>query len=354
MRSRGADGFGATPPAADLLPHTATGPMTIAADTPRVSEHPVEARSSRNSDAPRNGFTFGAGWGMLACGLAVGLAVGQFTGSRSVQAQLYVLKQDVRQVRASADALTAAAGRGGETTSLLADLSSQRGAVREATAAWRETSALLAEADRPLDGAKSALNDAEAVAAAASATREAIVADAAAWKDAAAKTAEAAGAAGELTALREAVLAGRDGQFEAEATLERMAAVQAKLAAGSAEATAARDAAAATAAAHRDLIAEQSRALAAARAALDGLKELAGEASAVSAEAADASAGLRAAAVALADLGALKQMVAAAGADFPPVWQALDRLFALRDRVADDAGNAKPARLAARPADGLE
>ena len=325
--------------------------MTPAAAHPRaMSARPVEGRAAGTAApaAPPGGFTFGAGWGMLACGLAVGLAVGQFAGSRSVQAELYVLKQDVRSVRESADALTAAAGRGRETTSLLADLVDQRESVRtaaaaqsESAAAWRETAAAtaaaLAEVRKPLVRARAVLADAAGTLAAAKSSRELAGWNLDAWEHTAARTADATTAAAGLAELREVILTGRDSHRDAETTLRRMLSVQRRLSAEGANATAARLAAADAAAAHRALIAEQGEALAGAKAALAGMRRLSGEASSVAAEAADAAVGLRDAAVALADLRALKTMVADAGTDFPKVWKSLDALFTLRDTLLAEA-----------------
>ena len=323
-----------------------------------------EEKRSRNPNAPRDGFMVGAGWGMLACGLAVGLAVGQFTGHRGVRAELYLLKQDLRDVRRTAEALTGAAGRGGETTTLLADLAAQRESVREAAATWTETGRTLAAAAKPLARSKALLADGAAIftetreiLSDADALRGGVLDDAEAWAAAAADSRDAAGAAAaELTDLRAAVLAGGADQPAAEATLRRMLAVQRRLGAESENAAAARLAAAETAAAHRDLIAQQARALAAAREAMgevrEVVEELAGGAATVSAEAADAATGLHAAAIALADLSALKQMVAAAGRDFPAVWRSLDRLFTLRDTLL--AEDPTTARIAAGPADDVE
>ena len=338
------------------------------------------AKRPRNPDPTRTGFSFGAGWGMLACGLAVGLGVGQFAGHRGVRAELYQLKRDVREVRAAADALTGAAGRGGETTALLADLLAQRDAVRDAAKTWKDAERAMAGTAKPLLAAKRALADAAEVQdeayevlAAADAVRGGVLDDAEGWSAAAAAardaaaaqsavlatiaadrdaTRRAADAAGDLADLRDAVLAGRESAPAAESTLRRMLAVQRRLTSERDNAAAARAAAAETAAAHRDLIAEQRSALAAARVALSGLKRLSAEAGTVSAEAADATDGLRAAAVALADLSALKQMVAAAGADFPRVWRSLDALFTLRDTLL--AEDPRTARLAAGPAGDAE
>ena len=111
--------------------------------------------------APSRPAPSGAAWATLACGVACGLAAGQFAAGRAVRADLYTLKRDVAGLRQSADALTAAGGRSGEVASLLGNLRAQRSAVGEAEETWREAEAALARAARLRERATAALTDAE-------------------------------------------------------------------------------------------------------------------------------------------------------------------------------------------------
>ncbi|NNJ25511.1 hypothetical protein [Alienimonas chondri] len=271
---------------------SAAAPNAPAGAPPRSSDH-ASAKPS------------GMAWVMLALGLAGGLAFGQYTAGRAVQADLYALKKDVAQLRRSADALTAAGGRSGDVATLLEDLRAQRAAVKEADESWRAADAALARSARLRERAELALGDAEATAIH-SQTVAVAVSDALEETRAARKSANEAGAV-----LR--AVAGSGPQIaEARDAINSQAL----------------------------LMSEQADAFAAIRSAWDAARlsaeGLIRETAEVQAEASTATADLRGARTALADLSALKQLVRAAGADFPAVWTNLDGLITLRDWLADN------------------
>ena len=285
--------------------------MTIA-----VSHRPAEPPAGTSTRRPSSG----AAWAMLACGVACGLTVGQFGAARSARAELYALKRDVAELRRSADALTTAGGRAGETTSLLEELRAQRAAVRDAAGAWKEADAALARAAVLRGRADAALADATA-------TAEVGAGVAAKVSDHLGATRAAEAAAAETGAVLQSVAATGEEVGAARAAAETAAAARRELIAGQAALIDGQNAAFA---AQREALAAADRS--AARSAAAAGRLTAG-AKLVAAEAADATANLNDAAVALADLSALKQLVAAAGADFAPVWRSLDGLLTLRDTL---------------------
>ncbi len=142
---------------------------------PHSANPAAPADAPSQPGGPRSAVPWSVAWGMLAFGVAGGLAAGQFAAGRSVRADLYTLKKDVAKVCRSADALTAAGGDSGGVASLLDDLRAQRVAVDEAASTWQDADAALARAAGLRERAEHALTDArrtaeysEAVAAAVS------------------------------------------------------------------------------------------------------------------------------------------------------------------------------------------